>query len=178
MGVFTAEGVNNLTVRLAGGSALDFPFVNSFVITPNTVTLQFRGDHTSQRIYRTDGITGTMAFDKWTTDFMVAQDITEVTAALPSGYASRYYPETGTLPYLETACYEFVTDDDTGTDTLFALTIFKTKLQPFVPAPLGNIAVVTNTFQWSGTPTLDGIDAAPLTGVSTQKVVYSLDIHS
>ncbi len=61
---------------------------------------------------------------------------------------------------------------------MFALSIFKTKLQPFVPAPLGNIAVVTNTFQWSGTPTLDDIDAAPLTGVSTQKVVYALDIHS
>lgn len=178
MGVFTAEGVNNLTGRLAGGSELDLPFCNSFVITPNTVTLQFRGDHTSQRIYRTDGITGTMAFDKWTTDFMVIQNITEVTASLPSGYASRYYPELGTLPYVEIGCREFVTDDDAGTDTLFNLTIFKTKLQPFVPAPLGNIAVVTNTFAWSGTPTLEDIDGGALTGVSTEKVVYSLDIHS
>lgn len=178
MGVFTGEGVNNVTVRLAGGSALDWPFCNAFDIKPNTVTLQFKGDHTSQRVYRNDGITGTMKFDKFTTDFMVAQNVTEVTASLPAGYASRYYPELATLPYLETVCYEFVTDDDTGTDTLFALTVFKTKLQPFNPAPMGNLAVVVNSFEWSGVATLEDIDGGALTGVSTQKVIYALDIHS
>lgn len=178
MGVFTAEGVNNVTVRLAGGTALDWPFCNAFTINPNTVTLQFKGDHTSQRVYRTDGITGEMTFSKWTTDFMVAQNVTEVTGGLPTGYASRYYPELGTLPFLETVCYEFVTDDDTGTDTLFALTVFKTKLQPFVPATLGNLAVVENKFNYSAVPTLEDIDGGALTGVGTQKVMYALDIHS
>ncbi len=178
MGVFTAEGVNNVTVRLAGGSALDWPFCNQFDINPNLVTLQFKGDHTSQRTYRTDGITGTMQFSKFTTDMMVAQGNTEVTASLPAGYASRYYPELATLPYLETICYEFVTDDDAGEDTLFALTVFKAKLQPFNPAPQGNLAVVENKFAWSGVPTLEDIDGGALTGVSTQKVIYALDIHS
>jgi len=176
MGVFKDEGVNGLTYRLAGGVATELPFVSAFNIAPTIKTLDYQGDHTSEKVYRTDGITGTMDLTKFTTEFMTMQGVTEHTAGLPAGYASLYYPEQGTLPYVELVLSEFVTDDDTGDDTLHYLTVYKTKLQPFVPAPMANLAVAVNHFAWSGTPTLTDVDGADLPDSPTQKAVYSLAI--
>lgn len=173
---FTGEGIDHLTLRAAGGSETEMPLVNKFMIDPNKVTLEFKGNHSTFRKFVPDGISGTLAMDKLDLDMFDLLGMTEVTAGLPAGYASGFYPELATLPFLETNAYAFMTDDSTGTDTLHAIRVFKTKYQLFVPAELGNIAVQTNEFEWSGQSTLTDIDDAALPDIGSVPVIYRYDV--
>lgn len=176
MALFTGEGINSLDVTLAGGSAVNMPFCNLFRVNAAIETLTFRGDHTTFLKYVPSTISGEMAFDKFSTDMFDALGVDETTAGLPTGYASRFYPELGDYPFVQLDAYEFVTDDDTGSDTLHALRVFLAKLQLYVPPEAGNIAVMTTSYQWSAKPTLEDINGDPLPDVSTKKVAYALDI--
>lgn len=173
---FTGEGVDHLTLRAAGGSETQMPLTNDFTIAPNLVTLAFRGDHGTFRKFVPDGISGTFKMDKTDLDMFALMGMTEIVAGLPAGFAGRYYPELATLPFLETKAYAFMTDDSTGLDVVHAITIFKTKYQLFVPAALGNIAVMTNNLQWSGQATLVDIDDVALAGIGTKPVIYAYDV--
>jgi hypothetical protein len=176
MSVFTGEGISSLDVKVAGGAAVNMPFCNMFKVNAAIETLTFKGDHDTFLKYIVSTISGEMHFDKLSTDMFTALGMTEVTSSLPAGYASRFYPQLATAPYVELNAYEFVTDDSTGTDTLHAIRVFKAKPQLYVPAEAGNIAVMTTSYSWSATKTLTDIDAVALPGVSTTKVSYALDI--
>lgn len=174
--VFLLEGVDRVDVTPSGGSLFNLPQANQFTMNQNIKTLEFAGDHTTRRIYRPDGLDGVLGASAMTTDLFAAAGVTEVTAGVPSGVASRFYPELGTYPDCQLDVYCFATDDADGSDTDVVIRVFLAKLQQYAPDNAGNLAVQGTTLNWSGKKTLTDIDGADLPGVSTQKVIYAIDL--
>jgi hypothetical protein len=168
-------GTGNVFVR----STVRLNMANAFNINANINNLTFQGDGTQELVPVSNGITGTMAASKWTTDILdkalAAAKLT--TVQTPPDETSRWLPEIGSYPYVEGMVkLKGINDSGDGSDVSLKITIFKMKVQkPWVPANAGNNAVQGMDLAWTSIQTQTDLLGGPIPN-SVDGVHYAIGV--
>lgn len=80
---------------------VDIGMAQDLTLDPNINTIEYNGDGTIVRVPISQGVSGSMAMEFWTKEFMeLVAGVTRHTTNLPADEAARSYPQLGTYPYV------------------------------------------------------------------------------
>lgn len=79
---------------------VDIGMAQDLTLDPNINTIEYNGDGTIVRVPISQGVSGSMAMEFWTKEFLeLIAGVTRHTANLPPDEAARSYPQLGDYPY-------------------------------------------------------------------------------
>lgn len=150
------------------------PKASQFTMDANIQTIEFPGDGDVERVFESDGVSGTLTLSKYSTRLLThAAGVAAVTSGLPTGETERYYPELGSYPFVELWIDLKAQNEQTGATQTLRCLVFQVKLQrPTMLGDAGNNAAQTTTLAWSSQAVSQDLLGRPLPG-ATADVHYA-----
>jgi hypothetical protein len=103
---FTRAAFGTTAVAHATGDTVqaihevDIGMAQDLTLDPNINTIEYNGDGTVVRVPISQGVSGSMAMEFWTKEFLeLIAGVTRHTSNLPSDETARSYPQLGNYPY-------------------------------------------------------------------------------
>jgi hypothetical protein len=136
------------------------------------------GDGTVEHIFRLQGLTGTLTFNRWDeTVLSIAMGVTPVTTGvgLHSDIASLFHPQIGSYAVTE-EWIELIALDGSNNDAEITerIIMWNCKFQkPFVPGAAGNNSLQGTPLNWSANPVTTDLFGRAIPG-ATEAIHYSI----
>ena len=150
--------------------------VSEFTITPDIATISIPGDGTTEQVFSTNGINGTLTMNKWADEVLqIALGATIVNTNLDPSINTWLHPQLGTYPSVQMDVDLKATDGNNNDANITRrIIIWKGKLQnPFVPGAAGNNALMPTQIKWSASPTTVDLFGLPING-ATSNIHYTM----
>jgi hypothetical protein len=189
MATYKILGIEDVQIgyKVTGPDAIvdqDYPFANAFQINPQTQELTYEGDMASEYVSINLGLRGTMAADKFETLVlekalgMTDSTTGRVTAGLPGDESIRYYPESGTYPFLRLRVKLLAINETTQARQRLRLEVFRAQIQPtpWAPGNAASAAKLPMEMGWTAIRTSVDLINVALPGVTSGGAFYSVAV--
>lgn len=163
----TGAGVNAI-------HEVDIGMAQDLTLDPNVNTIEYVGDGTKVRVPISEGVSGSMAMEFWTKEFLeLIAGVTRFTANLPPDETARSYPQLGAYPYTRVrAKVRVIETASGGASGHWRIEVPKAIIQR--PATFGSIASGEKTtfeFAFTAFPTRTDIAGAVLPNLAADEEV-------
>lgn len=153
---------------------VDIGMAQDLTLDPNIDTIEYNGDGTTVRIPISSGVSGSMAMEFWTKEFLeLIAGVTRHTTNLPPDENARSYPQLGTYPYTRIrAKIRVIETSAAGVAGHWRLEVPKAIIQR--PVVFGSIASgepTTFEFAFTAFPTRTDLSGAVLPHLDTDEQV-------
>jgi hypothetical protein len=160
--------------NVVGIRDVDMGMAQDLMLDPNIDTIEYNGDGTTVRIPVSSGVSGTMAMEFWTKEFLeYAAGVTRHTTNLPPDETARSYPQLGTYPFVRIrGKIRVIETSAAGVSGHWRLEVPKAIIQR--PVTFGSIASgepTTFEFAFTAFPTRTDISGAVLPHVDADDEV-------
>lgn len=174
-GEFGTTAVAHTTGSSAAGiHEVDMGMAQDLTLDPNINTLEYTGDGTKVRIPVSEGVSGSMAMEFWTKEFLeYIAGVTRHTTDLPPDEVARSYPQLGNYPYVRIrGKIRVIETSQAGVSGHWRIEVPKAIIQR--PVTFGSVASgepTTFEFAFTAVPTRTDIAGAVLPHVGANDLV-------
>lgn len=170
----TTQAAHTTGSSVSGIHEVDIGMAQDLTLDPNINTLEYTGDGTKVRIPVSEGVSGSMAMEFWTKEFLeFAAGVTRWLTNLPPDETARSYPQLGTYPYVRVrAKIRVIETTAAGIAGHWRLEVPKAIIQR--PVVFGSVASgepTTFEFAFTAVPTNTDISGAVLPNLTADEQV-------
>jgi len=183
--IYRISGIKDATIVESTGDTVDIPYGNVITVGPEFETITYEGDGVQQNDYYGLRVGGTIGGDKWSEDVLEAL-YSKTAATSGTGIddveSTRYYmgDNAELAPTQVGLRVDFsAINDSTEAAATIRMTVFKTRVAPFVPPEGANAAKFAPlSFTWTAEKTSTDIEGNALPGVPTGGAFYAISVLS